>query len=114
MQIPVLVHRKAVCESALRHFENGILNSVELALNRRVIFWEVRESAQHLQRFLLASLENQPWSNLSAGTKGHAEKHPDLPTWRFRQSRDDGDYYQCKEDLECDRESPGDGGRLKK
>jgi len=114
MQVPVLVHRKAVYESTLSHLENGILNSIELALNRRVIFWEIRESAQHFQRFLFATLENQPLSNLSAGTKGHAEKHPHSPSWRFRQSGDDGDYYQCKEDLECDRESPGDGGRLQK
>jgi hypothetical protein len=30
-------------------------------LNRWIIFGEVRQSAKHLQSFLLAALENQPW-----------------------------------------------------
>lgn len=114
MQVPVLVHRKAICESTLSHFENGILDSIELALNCRVIFREVRESAEHFQRFLLAPLENQPSSSMSAEPRGHTVKHADLPTWRFRQSGDDGDYDERKENLECDRKSPGDGGRLQK
>lgn len=41
VQVPVLVHGKAVLESALCHLEDGVFDSIELALNRWVIFRKV-------------------------------------------------------------------------
>ena len=60
MQVPVLVDSEAVLEAALCHLENSVLDGIEFALNRWIIFGKVRQSAKYLQSFLLAALENQP------------------------------------------------------
>lgn len=41
VQIPVIVHGKAVSEAALRHLNDGVLDGVELALDLRVIFRKI-------------------------------------------------------------------------
>lgn len=41
VQIPVLVYGEAVLESTLRHLEDSVLDCVELALNRGIVFWKV-------------------------------------------------------------------------
>jgi hypothetical protein len=66
MQVSVLVHSETVLESALCHLEDSILYSVEFALDRWVVLRKIRKSAKHLQRFLLAALEDQPLCTLSA------------------------------------------------
>lgn len=66
VQVPILVHNEAILESALCHFEDGVLDSIELALNRWIVFGEVRQSAKYLQRFLLASFEDKPTKGMLA------------------------------------------------
>lgn len=41
VQVTVLVSRKAIPEASLRHLKDGVLDSVELALDLRVVFGEI-------------------------------------------------------------------------
>lgn len=48
MQVPVLVRGKAVPEASLSHLEDGVFDRIELALDFRIVFGEVRECAEDL------------------------------------------------------------------
>lgn len=41
VQIPVLVNGETVLKSTLRHLEDSVLDCIELALNRGIVFWKI-------------------------------------------------------------------------
>ena len=60
VEMSVLAHAEKIFEATLAHLEDCILDSLELALNIRIIARDVAESAKNFQRFILFSLEDQP------------------------------------------------------
>ena len=60
MKVPVLVDSKAVLESTLCHLKDGVLDSVELALDHRIVFGKIGKGAENFQSLLLASFKDQP------------------------------------------------------
>jgi hypothetical protein len=60
VQVLIIVHSEAVSEAALRHLNDGVLDGIELALDLRIVFREIRQRAHDFQSFLLAAFQDQP------------------------------------------------------
>ena len=95
VEVAVLGHGEEVPEVALGHLHHGRLDHDEFVLDVRVVFGAVAQCRQHRARFVLAALEDEP-------PRGFGERH------------DETQNHGRKEDLEGDREPPGDGVGVQK
>ena len=93
VEIPVAVHLEALSESTSGHLEYNVLYSLQFSDNLLVFLWQVAESSQNLPSFVVSSLQNEP-------------------TRTFRQSGDEDQDEDGKDDLESNREAPGNRARL--
>ena len=60
MKMSVLVTRKQVAQSPLRHLQHSILDCSELAVNVRVVNGQITQSTKDVERFVFLSFQNQP------------------------------------------------------
>ena len=60
MKVPISVELETIGETALRHFENGILDGLKFALNLLILRWEVTKRTKHLQSVIISTLKNKP------------------------------------------------------
>lgn len=88
MEFAVLGHLEQAAVRALGHFDDGLLHIVELGDDVRVVARHVVDVFQDFEGFFLSALHNKPTRAL-----GQVQDH----------SKDD----QTEEDLECQREPPG-------
>lgn len=89
VEVAVFAHGEHVTERTLGHFQDSSLDSGELGVDEDLIGTFTHQTNQNLTGFLLATLENEP-------TGGFGQEHDE--------TQDD----RSKEDLESERESPGD------
>lgn len=60
MKMSVLITRKQVTKSPLRHLQNSILDCSKLAINVRVVNGQIAQSTEDVKRFVFFSFQNQP------------------------------------------------------
>ena len=93
MEVAVLVHLETISETTARHFQSDVLDSLELLLDSLVILRQIAQCSQYLQSLSLAALEHQP-------------------TWTLRKTGDHDENEQGQNNLESNREAPGDAARF--
>lgn len=89
VEVALLVHLEQVAEAAPLHLNHGVLDRGKFSLEERVTLGDINQRGERDHGLVFLALENEP-------------------TWGLRQEHDKDQDDQRKDDLEGDREPPGD------
>jgi hypothetical protein len=93
VEMAILVHSEKVTVTSALSFQNSVLDCEVAAVDIRIIMGQITQSSQDNKRLIFLPLQDQPPRTL-------------------RKTEHDSQNNQGKDDLECDREAPRDGGGL--